>query len=189
VLEGYEIVRIPSFKKRGVVTFSHRVIFTVHPENYEQPGFHEFVAFAAHKKLNTIAVHQDFNLDAASRIAGEYGLDTQQEMHYFGQHFCPDDIEALQRESRRFEAYLAQAPASMRQFFLWPDDENLPDCSSPEFRDYRVSDLTLNFSNEMNKILQLRRPGAEFAFISYLRTWDPPHHVKPDPEVILEWAP
>lgn len=188
-VEGYNLVRIPSFRKRGVVTFSHRVIFSVHPENYEEPGFREFVAFAAHKKLNTIAVHHDFNLEEASSIAAEYGLDTQQEIHFFGEHFCPDDAEALRRESARFEAYLAKASATMRQFFLWPDDENLPDCSSPQFRDYRVSDLTLNFSNEMNKLLQSRRPGAEFAFISYLRTWDPPRHVKPDPGVTLEWAP
>ena len=189
ILSGYDVAAIPSFRKRGVITFSHRVIFTNHPENYIQPGFADLVAFAAHKKLNTIAVHQDYDFDAAKKIIEEYGLEAQQEIHYFGERYCPDDSVALQQNTERFEAYLAKAPSAMRQFFLWPDDENLPGCATKNFRDYSISDLTLNFSNQMNRILQAKRPGAEFAFIAYLRTWDPPLHTKPDAGVLLEWAP
>ena len=188
-LSGYDEVAIPTFRKRGVVTFTHRVIFENHPNNYEVPGLRDFVAFAAHKKLNTIAVHQSFSFDAARKIIEKYGLEAQQESHYFGEHYCPDDSAALEQSVERFEKYLVKAPASLRQFFLWPEDENLPGCPSRKYQDYTVSDLTLNFSNQMNRILQTKRPGAEFAFIAYLRTVAPPQHVKPDPGVILEWAP
>lgn len=184
-LDGYDLREVPSFRKRGIVPFSIT------------PGFEDLVDFAAKTKLNTIGLHVHPALPVSSAVGLESamgfvkprGLTLQIEAHFFGEDFCPEDKGTLERERKRFADYLTQLPPDMHEFFLWPADEELPHCTSPEYRDYSVSDSVLWFSNEMARTLHQSRPQAKFAFLSYLNTWEPPKHVKPSQGVILEWAP
>ncbi len=186
---GYDATRVPSFRKRGMVVFTHNVLWTISERNHQLTGFREFVAFAARKKINTIAIHHEHSFEQAAAVIREHGLTAEHEIHYFGERFCPDDTRALTHERERMDKYLAQASPGMKRFFLWPDDKNLPPCASEKYKDWRISDLTMNFSNEMARQVRKTRPEGEFAFISYLRTWTPPVLAKPGPGVILEWAP
>ena len=184
-LDGYSVRQVPSFRKRGIVPFSIT------------PGIDDLIDFAAKTKLNTIGLHvhptlpvtSAAGLESVIRFVKPRGLTLQIEAHLFGESFCPDDKQTLERERKKFADYLAQLPADMDEFFLWPADEELPQCTSPLYRDYSVSDSVLWFSNEMAKTLHQVRPQAKFAFLSYLSTWEPPKHVKPSQGLILEWAP
>ena len=77
----------------------------------------------------------------------------------------------------------------MNEIFLWPADEFLKPCASPQFRDYSVPDLILSFANRMAQTLRQSRPQARFAYLSYFSTWQPPKQEKPAEGVMLEWAP
>ena len=183
-LEGYSITEVPSFRKRGFVVF---------PTTND---LDDMVDFAAKKKLNTIGLHTWFDpkfsnlrLPDVARMAAPRGLDVQIERHFFGENFCPDDTRGLEQARKDLLEFVAMMPPSMNEFFLWPADRFLAPCSSPQYRDYSVSDLILWFDNQMLKTLRQSRPNARFAFLSYLSTWAPPQHEKPLPGLTLEWAP
>lgn len=184
-LSGYNVIQVPSFHKRGIVIFS------------TTPGFEELVDFAAKVKLNTIGLHAipfgpqswDVGLADAERSTSPRGLNLDVERHFFGENFCPDDTAMLDHARADFTAYVKTLPPDMNEFFLWPADRYLAPCSSPEYRDYSVSDLILWFDKQMLETLRSVRPEAKFAFLSYLSTWEPPRHEKPIPGLVLEWAP
>jgi hypothetical protein len=176
-LTGYDITQAPSFHKRGIVIFS------------STPGFRDLVDFAAKAKLNTIALHSDAGLADAERLFESRGLTLNLERHFFGENFCPDDQATLDREKSRFTEYVAHLPAAFNEIFLWPADEFLKPCTSPQFRDYSVPDLILSFANRMAQTLRQSRPQAKFAYLSYFSTWEPPKQEKPGEGVMLEWAP
>jgi hypothetical protein len=176
-LTGYDIKQVPSFAKRGIVIFS------------STPGFRDLVDFAAKAKLNTIALHSDAGLADAERLFESRGLTLNLERHFFGENFCPDDQATLDREKKRFTDYVADLPSAMNEIFLWPADEFLKPCASPQFRDYSVPDLILSFANRMAQTLRESRPQAHFAYLSYFSTWQPPTREKPAEGVSLEWAP
>ncbi len=143
------------------------------------PGFRDLVDFAAKTKLNTIALHSDLGLADAERLFESRGLTLNLERHFFGENFCPDDQATFDREKSRFNEYVAALPAAMNEIFLWPADNFLKPCTSPEYRDYSIPDLILSFANRMTQALRQSRPQASFAFISYLSTWQPPKLEKP----------
>lgn len=184
-LNGYDVWQAPSFRKRGIVIFS------------TTPGFEDLVDFAAKAKLNTIGLHAipygpqvgNVGLDFATKVAAPRGLTVDIERHLFGSNFCPDDAASLEHEKKTLLDYVALLPANMNEFFLWPADEVLAPCTSPQYRDRAVSDLVMWFANQMLVTLQQSRPQARFAFLSYMSTWGPPKHEKPLPGLIFEWAP
>jgi hypothetical protein len=184
-LKGYNITQSPSFRKRGIVVFS------------TTPGFNDLVDFAAKMKLNTLGLHAipfgpqsvDVGLAEARRAAEPRGLTVDVERHLFGESYCPDDLQALDREKKTLKEYVSTFPPTMTDFFLWPADRFLSPCNSPAFREYSVSDLVMAFANQMVATLRSTRPEARFAFLSYLSTWEPPKHERPAQGLILEWAP
>ena len=184
-LQGYNITQSPSFRKRGIIVFS------------TTPGFNEIVDFAAKMKLNTIGLHaipfgpqsEDVGLADAQKAAEPRGLTVDIERHLFGESYCPDDLQASEREKKTLRDYVSTLPPTMKDFFMWPADTFLSPCNSPAFRDYSVPDLVMSFANQMVATLRTMRPEARFAYLSYLSTWEPPKREKPEPGLILEWAP
>ncbi|MCU1275442.1 MAG: hypothetical protein JWO48_2873, partial [Bryobacterales bacterium] len=176
-LDGYSVRQTPSFHKRGIIVFPNT------------QGLDDLIAFAARMKLNTVGLHSSDGYNAAAKRIEARGLTASLERHFFGDNFCPDDQAQLERERNRLVDFVGQLPAEMDEFFLWVADKFLAPCTSAAYAGYNVSDLVLRFSNEMAKILDHRRPGAKFAFLSYLSTWEPPKHEKPDGRLLLEWAP
>jgi hypothetical protein len=176
-LEGYSVRHVPSFHKRGIIVFPNT------------QGLDDLIAFAARMKLNSIGLHSSDGYDAAAKSIEARGLTASLERHFFGDNFCPDDHAQLERERKRFIDFIAQMPVQVKEFFLWVADQFLAPCSSPGYAGYNASDLVLRFSKEMAQTLDHARPGARFAFLSYLSTWEPPIHEKPDGRLLLEWAP
>ncbi len=184
-LENYDIVEIPSFRKRGIVVFA------------TTPGLEDLVDFAAKKRINTIGLHllpsmppfADAGYDAAARAIGPRGLTIDIERHFFGERFCPDDVRTLADERANFRKYLAILPSTMNDFFLWAADKYLAPCRSELYKNYSVSDVVLWFSNQMARTLREVRPQGRFAYLAYLGTEEPPENIKPESGVFLEWAP
>jgi hypothetical protein len=175
--DGYSVRQTPSFHKRGIIVFPTTA------------GLDELIQFAARMKLNTIGMHSSEGFDAARKRIESWGLKADLERHFFGENFCPDDQEQLDRERKRVVNLVRQLPSDMTEFFLWVADKFLSPCASPAYAGYNVSDLVLKFSKDMAKALEELRPGAKFAFLSYLSTWEPPRHEEPDGRLLLEWAP
>jgi hypothetical protein len=186
-LDGYDVLEVPSFRKRGLVIFSNTL------------GFPEIVDFAAKRKLNTIGLHVfpyppppaliDLGYETAEKAARPRGLDIDIERHLFGESFCPDDARTLEAEREILVKYVATMPPAMNDFFLWAADKFLPACQSPKYRQYTVSDSVLWFSNRMAETLRSIRPRARFPFLAYHSTEEAPRHERPGPGVFLEWAP
>lgn len=122
-------------------------------------------------------------------MAAPHGLGVQIERHFFGENFCPDDTRSLEQEQKDPLKFVATMPKSMNEFFLWPADKFLSPCSSPRYRAYSVSGLILSFDDQMLKTLCSVRPGARFALLAYLSSWQPSEREKPEPGLLLEWAP
>jgi len=174
-IEGYSVRHVPSFHKRGIIVFPNT------------QGLDDLIAFAARMKL--LGLHSSDGYDAAAKRIEARGMTASLERHFFGDNFCPDDQAQLERERKRLIDFASQLPSDMHEFFLWVADQFLSPCASPDYAGYNVSDLVLRFSKEMARTLDQIRPGARFAFLSYLSTWDPPKFEKPDGRLLLEWAP
>ncbi|MFN7997497.1 MAG: DUF4838 domain-containing protein [Bryobacteraceae bacterium] len=176
-LEGYNLVEVPAFHKRGIIVFPNT------------QGLDDLIPFAARARLNTIGLHSSDGYGSAAKRIEEWGLTPSLERHFFGESFCPDDRVQIERERRRLAEFVRELPPEMHDYFLWVADKYLSPCSSGPYSDYNVSDLVLRFSKEMALTLDQLRPGAKFAFLSYLSTWEMPRHEKPDARLLLEWAP
>ena len=183
-LSGYDILQVPSFRERGIVIFP------------TTPGLDDMIDFAAKVKLNTIGIHtwhdprfSDLRAPEVLQMAESRGLTVQIERHFFGENFCPDDTASLEQAKKDLLQLVAQMPAQVNDFFLWPADKFLSPCTSAAYRQRSVSDLILWFDNQMLAALRTARPEARFAYLAYLSTWEPPQRERPAPGLILEWAP
>lgn len=74
------------------------------------------------------------------------------------------------------------------RYFYWGDDGQ-PWCRCPECRGLSESDQALLFANHLSAALRKEDPAAQLAHLAYHNTLWPPEQVRPEPGIVLEFAP
>ena len=104
-------------------------------------------------------------------------------------NLCPSSPGALEVVARNARAYFAARPGA-DVYHLWPDDiVGGGWCRCERCAGLSASDQALLAINAAARVLAEVEPGAKLAFLAYHDTIEPARRVKPEPNVVLLYAP
>ena len=103
-------------------------------------------------------------------------------------NLCVHSRGALDFAAEKAVGFARRLVPSSKRYFFWGDDGR-PWCRCPKCRGLTDSDQSLIFENHLIKALRDLEPQAQLAHLAYANTLSPPVHVKPEPDVFLEYAP
>ncbi|MBD3181947.1 DUF4838 domain-containing protein [Candidatus Poribacteria bacterium] len=171
ILKDLDIAKNPDMNHRGV---------SIHSGN---TALKEWIDFAAKTKLNSIDLHSEQRLGEMRKMLSSRGLDYGIRRHFFGEVYPPDEDEMKKSKVNLLE-FAKNLPSEIKELFLWPADKPLT-----LEKGKSLSDVILEFMNEMVRKLRTIRPDNRMSFIAYWSTWHAPKYVKPDEGIFLEIAP
>lgn len=202
------------FATRGVVLIPEDLTFEDWPERIRQAGLttvalhHGRSVFEVIKFVTSRAGQKFLECSRRLGIEVEYELHAMNELlprWMFGQdksmfrmnengerapdwNLCVHSPRALEVVAENAVAIARLLPPTTHRYFYWGDDGK-PACQCEKCRGLSASEQALVVENAMAKALRQHDSGAQLAHLAYGTTLPAPRHVKPEPNVFLEYAP
>jgi hypothetical protein len=212
VLAGLEPATAPA--TRGVVLIPEDFSLRDWPERAHRAGLN---TLALHHGGSVAAVVQFVESDAGQEAlhrARRLGLAIEYELHAMsdllprrllekdaslfrmnekGQrvadsNLCVHSPRALEIVAENALATAQRLRPTTGRYFYWGDDGR-PWCHCPACRDLSQSEQALLLENALLRSLRKQDARAQLSHLAYAGTIQPPHKVKPEPGVFLEFAP
>ena len=104
-------------------------------------------------------------------------------------NWCASSPEAMAEIRRNGAALAARLPASTHRYFFWGADDAGSFCHCPDCAGLTVSDQNLLGMNALARGVREADPAGTAAYLGYFALLEAPREVRPEPNVILEYAP
>lgn len=116
-----------------------------------------------------------FRCDADGNRVGDYNC-------------CPSQRRTLEIIAENAVKTAEICRSTTGRYFYWIDDGR-PMCACPRCKELSCSDQALLIENAILAALRRQNDRASVAHLAYYATMEPPHNVRPDDGVFLEFAP
>lgn len=203
-----------AFSTRGVVLIPEDFTLTDWPERAQRVGLTTLALHHGQSVREVVKfVNSDAGKDALTR-ARNLGLAIEYELHAMSDllprrqfdednslfrmdeqgnrvpdsNLCVHSQRALELAAENAVTFARKLRPTTGRYFYWGDDAR-PWCRCPKCRDLSDSEQALVLENKLIKALRRHDERAQLAHLAYANTLPPPHQVKPETGIFLEYAP
>jgi hypothetical protein len=215
IRSGEAAATTAKFRTRGVVLYPFDLTLRDWPEHAAAAGLNTIGLHAARRldvlirfvrsdeggrfleACQRLGIHVEFELHAMEELLSReyfqkdltmFRVDSKGERNT-DCNCCPSHPRALEIIAEAALEFSRLLRPTTHRYFYWPDDGR-EWCQCPKCRGLNASEQALLVENRILQTLRKHHdPEASLCHIAYGPTLAPPHQVKPEPGIFLEFAP